>query len=260
MTRIVVLAAGNGSRLRPLTDNLPKGLVNLLGKPIIQYQLDVFFKFDLTNVAIVTGHYANKFDKLGIKTYFNPLYQTTNMVESLLVARKFFENSNEDLIISYGDIVYQPDNFEKLINADGEIALMIDQDWKKLWSIRNENIMDDAETLRMGPNQKIYEIGKKPGSLEEIEGQYTGLIKIKAEKIRAVLNFYDALDKLDDYDGQSLSNMYMTTFIQRLIDSGWDVRASIVKSGWLEIDTVKDLILYEREKELGRLDRLWHAS
>ena len=260
MISIVILAAGSGSRLRPLTDELPKGLVSLFDKPIIQYQLDIFDELKLTQIAIVTGHQAIKFDEMGLKTYFNALYKTTNMVESLMRAREFFENINNDLIISYGDIVYQKNNFEKLINSDGDISLMIDKDWKKLWSIRNENVLDDAETLRMDSDKRIYELGKKPTTLNEVEGQYTGLIKIKNTKIKELLEFYDNLDKFSDYDGQHFNNMYMTTFIQKLIDVGWDVRATIVNNGWLEVDTVQDLVVYEREKELGQLDRLWNAN
>lgn len=112
----------------------------------------------------------------------------------------------------------------------------------------------------MDSDEKIYELGKKPTTLNDIEGQYTGLIKIKNTKVADLLNFYDNLDRSSDYDGQQFTNMYMTTFIQKLIVAGWDVRASIVNSGWLEVDTIKDLIVYEREKELGQLDRLWNVD
>ena len=55
---------------------------------------------------------------------------------------------------------------------------MVDDGWLDLWSVRNDNPLDDAETLKYGRNGQIIELGRKPKSLGEIESQYTGLIKI----------------------------------------------------------------------------------
>ena len=88
-------------------------------------------------------------------------------------------------------------------------------------------------------------MGKKPVNYDKIHGQYTGLIKIKANKIGDFISFYEGLNKQSKYDGQSFENMYMTSFIQLLINNGWAVKAAIVNDGWLEIDSVEDLELYQ---------------
>jgi hypothetical protein len=49
----------------------------------------------------------------------------------------------------------------------------------------------------------------------------------------------------------------MTSFIQYLIDSGWDIRAAFIDSGWLEVDTVEDLQCYERMNTAGNLKKLY---
>ena len=56
----------------------------------------------------------------------------------------------------------------------------IDMNWEKLWRLRNENILEDAETLKLDADQNIVEVGKQPKSLNEIQGQYMGLIKFSA--------------------------------------------------------------------------------
>jgi NDP-sugar pyrophosphorylase family protein len=53
------------------------------------------------------------------------------------------------------------------------------------------------------------------------------------------------MDKSQVYDGKDFDNMYMTSFIQNLIDTGWQVQAAPIKGGWLEVDSIEDLQVYE---------------
>ena len=149
-------------------------------------------------------------------------------------------------------------NLKTILETKGEISVMVDSGWLDLWSIRNDNPLDDAETLKYGKNGNIIEIGKKPKSLKEIEGQYTGLIKISNNKINEFISFYEQLDKTILYDNRPFKQMFMTTFLQLLIDAGWVVMPAIVKHGWLEIDTTNDLLLYEKLSEERKLNILWN--
>lgn len=257
MTRCIILAAGQGSRLRPLTDNKPKALVPLLGKPLLERQISTLNAVGIEKIAIATGYQSEKIKQLGHPTYYNPDFATTNMVESLFAAREFFENSNEDLIISYGDIVYQKNNIQSLLSTPGHLTVMVDNGWLSLWSARNENPLNDAETLKFNAHGDIIEIGKKPKTLDDINGQYTGLIKISHEKIHELIKLYDTLDRSKLYDSKSFQQMYMTSFLQTLIDLGWLIRPAYVEHGWLEVDTVADLDLYEALSHSGELNKLW---
>ena len=210
------------------------------------------------DIAISTGFKAEAFLIFEHQKYFNPNFERTNMVESLISARDFFEGIEEDLIISYGDIVYQKDNLEKVLETRGDVVVMVDDDWLNLWSIRNDNPLIDAETMKFDSyDGRIIEVGKKPTRIEEIESQYTGLIKISANKIQDVLMFYDSLDRNILYQGNTFPNMYMTTFLQLLIDAEWKVVPARVNNGWLEVDTVNDLLMYERLNINGELDNFW---
>ena len=260
MINCLILAAGEGKRLRPFTNDYPKGLVSLLGKPLVSYQIDNLNSLNIKNIAIVTGYKSEKFSNLNCQTFKNEFFDTTNMVESLFAARLFLEKAKSDVVISYGDIVYEKKNLKSLIDTKGDIVLMIDNGWVDLWSARNENPLNDAETLKYGSNGQIIELGKKPKSLSDIDGQYTGLIKIAHHKINDLISFYDQLDRSILYEDQIFQQMYMTTFIQLLIDSGWKIMPAKVNHGWLEVDTVEDLKLYERLSLEGKLDALWKAN
>ena len=257
MTSCLILAAGQGSRLRPLTNNQPKGLVPLLGKPLIEHQLDVLKAAGINNIAIATGYKAENFAYLRHKTFHNKLFARTNMVESLFQAKPFFEQAKDDLIIAYGDIVYTYNNLDKLLNSQGDIVIMIDDNWLELWASRNEDPLKDAETLKYNDHGQIIELGKKPNSLDDIQGQYTGLIKIPSHKISNLIDFYNQLDRNLLYDSKTFSNMYMTNFLQLIINDGWEVMPAHVQNGWLEIDTVGDLSLYEKLALTGQLNKLW---
>ncbi len=256
MTQAFILAAGQGKRLRPLTNDKPKCLVKLMGKTLLEQQIKTLRKCGIKNIHIVTGYLKEQIENLGMNTSFNKEFNSSNMVYSLFSAAPFIKNE-DDLIISYGDIVYEKKNLEALLTCDDEISLMIDAEWLKLWSLRLENPLDDAETLLMDRHNYVTELGKKTRSYKNIQGQYTGLIKIRADRIEAFINFYRSLNKKSIYDGRDFNNMYMTSLIQLLINSNWKVRAVLVKNGWLEIDTLKDLSNYESMANNGSLDKFY---
>lgn len=260
MTHCLILAAGEGTRLRPFTYDCPKALVPLFGKPLVSHQIDTLNKCGVENIAIATGYKAEKFHPLGYQMFHNKLFASTNMVESLFAARSFLEQADRDLLISYGDIIYKEKNLKSVLATDGDIAVMVDDGWLELWSARNENPLTDAETLKYGESGQIIELGKKPNSLADISGQYTGLIKISSKKISEFVAFYDELDRTLQYDNRTFKQMYMTSFLQLLIDAGWLIMPAHVNHGWLEVDTVDDLELYERLSTEGRLNSLWENS
>lgn len=259
MTRALILAAGEGTRLRPLTNNLPKCLVPLLGKSLLERQIHTLKQAGIKNIHIATGYRADKIEVLGFNTTFNARFAETNMVETLFNATDFIQQDG-DLIISYGDIVYQIDNLEALLACDDEIALMIDAKWKELWSLRLDNPLDDAETLVMDKYGYVVELGKKPMGYERIQGQYTGLIKVRNDRISDFVTFYEQLDRNKKYDGSEFDNMYMTSFLQLLIDASWKAKAVLVNNGWLEIDSVEDLARYEALAVEGGLNKYYTAS
>ena len=151
----------------------------------------------------------------------------------------------QDLIISYADIVYFKESIAKLMETKAELAIVVDKAWRKLWEKRFENPLEDAEMLKIRDG-KIKELGKKPSNYDEIEAQYIGLFKISHHFLPQLLAFYDSLDRAVFYDGKDFENMYMTSFLQALIDKFDNALAVEINGGWCEIDFKKDLeVLYE---------------
>ena len=236
--KAIILAAGKGTRLKPLTDNYPKCMVEFRGKQIIDYILEALRSKDINDISIVKGYKASILKKEGTKEYFNDLYEKTNMVHSLFCSKNEWD---DDIIISYSDIIFNAKHLELLINSESNISVIIDKDWRKLWEKRMDDPLLDAETLKLDENDNIIEIGKKPLDYSEINGQYIGLIKIKKNALLEINNLYDSLDKEACFDGQTFENMYMTSFLQIIIYRLMPIKAIEVRGGWVEIDTIEDL-------------------
>ena len=238
--KVIILAAGQGTRLRPLTNNQPKCMVDLQGKPLIDHQLDVLKDVGISDLHIVTGYLAEKIERTGVRKHFNPDYASTNMVHSLFRASELMVG-DKDIIITYGDIVYTKQVIQSLIASEDPISLGVDLNWYQYWKARMENPLEDAETLRLSDGNCVTELGGKPKNYDQIEGQYMGLIKIRADYVKNFKKFWETMDRSAIYDGKDFDNMFMTSFLQCLINAGWQVRATFVHNGWLEVDTPKDL-------------------
>ncbi|MCM8594226.1 phosphocholine cytidylyltransferase family protein [Accumulibacter sp.] len=250
--KALILAAGQGSRLRPLTDDIPKCLVELGGKSLLERQATVLRRAGIRDIIVVSGYRADQIAARGFATRVNPRYATTNMVATLFCAADLLSGS-DDLLICYGDIVYEGRVLAALLAGEAPFTVMIDRQWLRYWRLRLEDPLTDAETLKLGPGGRLRELGKKPRDYSEIEGQYMGLIKVRADHVERLREVYGSMDRAAAYDGKDFDNMYMTSFIQYLIDHGWDVRIAETDNGWLEVDSVSDLRRYEAMAADGTL-------
>ena len=231
-------------------------MVKLNGIPLLMHQKRVLNAVGINQLNVVTGYKNECINIPGITKYYNQLYATTNMVASLYVAKDLF-TGEFDIIISYGDIVFEEKVINSLINSGDNLSVVVDKSWFSLWQLRMSNVLDDAETLKIDEEGNIIEIGKKPPSLEEIQGQYIGLIKVSKEYAPDFFNLYEILkEKTGLYDGKDHNNMYMTTYLQLLIDNSQKVKAVEINNGWLEVDTTEDLAIYERLSKSGKLDNI----
>ena len=247
--KLIILAAGKGNRLRPLTDNIPKCMVKFNNIPIIDYLISTSKKFDFEKIIIVTGYkhhvLENHFKSNSIIEFcHNKNFNKTNMVYSFLCAKHHF---NDDIIVSYSDIIFNEKILNKVIKSKKKLGVVVDNEWRKLWSIRMENPLDDAETLKILDNQ-IVEIGKKTVDYDNIHSQYIGLIKFSKSAVTEFLEFYKSIDRNTKYRGESLKSMYFTTLIQLLIDNRFKVSPIYINGGWIEIDSISDLENYKLNK------------
>lgn len=248
--KVIILAAGEGTRLRPYTLDRPKCLVEVNGISLLDRQLAVLAAESIKSVVLVGGYRAEMLNRPNVKLLVNPQYAETNMVWTLFCAEADIEG---DVIVTYGDIVYSRDVLCSLLKSKAAIAVAVDLDWETYWRARNENPLDDAETLRLARDGCIIEVGQKPKSLVEIEGQYMGLMKFSTDG-SAVLKkiFHDAV-VAGNLRGKPLTRAYMTDLLQATIDSGYPVHSVPIQGGWVEVDTISDLFSTVTKDRLSQI-------
>lgn len=258
--KVIILAAGEGKRLRPLTLEKPKCLVKLLGKSILEWQLITLKEYGISDISVVRGYKKEKINFPKIKYYLNEKYDSTNMVETLFCA----ENElNESCIISYGDIIYQKNILKKLLEDKNDFSIIIDKEWEKYWRMRFEDPLEDAESLKLDSEGNIVEIGQKTNDVNDIQGQFIGLIKIQGKGLEITKSFYEKSKEEANRTGRnplndklSFEKSYMTDFLQGLIKEQQKLKPVYIKNGWLEVDSMKDYELYEKmvkEKTISKL-------
>ena len=186
-TKAIILAAGEGKRLKHLTKNCPKCMIRLFGKSLLEHQIETFRKCGIDDITVIKGHRGEMINFSGIKYYDNKHYETTNMVETLFCA---LHELNGPAIISYGDIIFEKRVLDKLILSENQISIVVDQNWKEYWSIRMSDINKDVESLKLNSEGDIIDIGQKVEDLEEIGGQYIGLMKFGKNGIENLKEFY----------------------------------------------------------------------
>lgn len=255
--RAIILAAGQGTRLKKYTDNLPKGMLEFDGKTIIERQIEAYRRCGILDISVVRGFAADKITYSDVKYYENTDYASTNMVESLMAAKQEFD---DDVIVSYSDILFEEGMLREMMASKEDFAVAVDENWQEYWRARYGTVDFDTESLSLDEKGNIIELGLEAPRLEDIDARYIGLLKFSRkglEEIVTILNRdYEAYqDKPWKQSGKTIRKAYMTDLLQAIIETGNSVKAVKFKNGWIEFDTNEDYETAVKWLGSGILDR-----
>ncbi len=240
----IILAAGRGSRLGDLTDGRPKGLVNLLGHPLIGWQVAGLRAGGVARTAIVRGYRGEMMEGYADHLFENPRWSETNMVMSLAAAAPWLRQG--PCIISYSDIFYPAELVRSLCEVHAPLAISYDLGWWDLWTARFGDPLSDAETFRLGEAGRVTDIGRKPTARTEVEGQYMGLLRIEPEG-------WSWIEALLAELGPDADRLDMTGMLGRLIAAGHPVVGVPFSGVWGEVDSPTDLALYRDDPKVAAM-------
>lgn len=239
--KAIILAAGRGSRLGSLTDDAPKCFTELAGKRLIDRQLSALNHAGISEIGIVRGYLADKLALPGLHLFDNPRWGETNMVMSLAAAAPWL--SRDECVVSYSDIVYHPDHVVQLQRAKGDIVITYDTEWRRLWELRMEDPLADAETFDVDERGHLLTIGERPSSMDQVKGQYMGLFKITPPGWQSIA------DHLESLEPRRRDKLDVTSLLKALLATGVTVSTAAVAGMWLEVDTLSDLTAYQEALE-----------
>lgn len=239
--RAIIVAAGSGSRLRPYTDDKPKCLLDIGGKTILQRAIEALRGNGIERIVVVRGYFGNLIDYPDLIYCENSKWSTTNLLSSLFCAES---EMDDDLIISYSDIILSGEIVTKLLNKTADIALTVDINWRQRYQGRDLHPISEAELVRL-ENGQIVKIGKEVIDPDEAHGEFIGLARFTKSGAAAMRTTYHRIVKerptAPFQHADSLDNAYISDMMQELIDNGSVVQSVDINGGWMEIDTPQDL-------------------
>ena len=249
--RPVLIGAGRGSRLEHRTDALPKTLVPVMGRPMLDWILDALEEagFRRRDVVFVCGYQA---DVLRARhpelTYVeNRDWENNNILESLLCAR---EHLADGFVSSYTDIVYRGACVRDAVAAPWDKVLVCDTDWRRRYVRRSKHPESDAEKMR-ADGDRVVEVARSIPS-EAASGEFIGVCRMSAAGARELVEAYDeAKARCATLGDRPFAKAYLIHLFQRMIEAGSAFHRVDTHGGYMEIDTLEDLSLAQTWWEGG---------
>ena len=230
-TQIIILAAGQGKRLLPLTKVLPKTMLKVGGIPIINHILSSINLNLINEILVAVGHnkevvmnyLKNDFKGIAIKYVDNSKHAETNSLYSLWLARNFLK---EKIAIINADTLFHKKILENLINSRYEAALAIDDtipiplpDEAMKATIENKKIVDVSKTILP----------------EKTNGDAIGIYKFSGKSLKVLIN------ELDNLVSNSATKQLFTYAVRNILNKVDIFSVSTEGRSWIEIDDQNDL-------------------
>lgn len=240
--KAIIISAGSATRLGKHAKNIPKGLLDINGKSIIERQISLFQNNGIHEIILIVGPYKEKFNFPHVRYIEDKNFEEHDVLGSLMAARNEF---NDELIISYSDILFDENILENILNFDGNIGIGVDLNWEKNYENRTSHPKSEADNVLILEN-KVIQIKKNilEKNSDQILGEFIGMMKLSNKGSKLFLNEYLKLEQKPPqifHNAASFKKAYLTDLLQELIDSEIDISPIFVDGKWQEIDTPQDL-------------------
>lgn len=231
----LLLAAGTGSRLFPITENSPKCLTIVSGKSILERLIDNLNKQEFKRLIIVTGHknehiidfLGSRYKSINIEYIYSPLYQTTNNIYSLWMARNIIK---EPFVLFESDLVLNTSLLDEMVFPD-KIAVAKMQPWL------------NGTTVSIDSQDQITKFH---------EGKINNYVDVRYKTVNiysfSLSSWQSIVERLDRYIYTGNVNCYYeTVFAEMIADKSLYLESVLFDNkAWYEIDTIHDLAEAEK--------------
>lgn len=226
--RAIILSAGIGRRLKPLTDIIPKALLRVDGKTVLEQMLDSLLKNKVRDICIIIGYLGDKIESVIGRTYgkanityLENRYYHKGSILSVWAARGYFD---DDMLLMDADVVFEEGILRRLISSQNQNCFLLDADYK-----------DSGEEMKIAAlNGKVAQIARRITVPHDKVGEGIGFFKLSKRYRKEFLRILEnriASDKDCDYEDA------LDEFV-RVSPVGFE---EITGMKWTEIDFREDI-------------------
>lgn len=245
--KAILIGAGRGQRLMPLTGEAPKCYAEIGGRRILDWCLVALGSAGLRDVVFVGGYLIERIqaDYPGFRFCHNADWPDNNILASLFHAEAEMAGG---FVSSYTDILYTADAAQRLVASPADIALLVDTDWRRRYAPRTEHPESDGEKVRLD-GERVVEVDRAIPP-REAPAEFTGVAKFTAAGARCLVEHYHRARRTFDgrpYRGApSFRKAYMIHLLQEMLEAGVAMHAVPTHGGYFEVDTTQDWELARR--------------
>ena len=239
--KAIIIGAGRGRRLMPLTEDTPKCFAKIGEKRILDLIIEAWRTVDVEDFVFIGGYQIEKIQKEypDLRFYYNHDWQNNNILASLFCAEA---EMNSPFACTYADIIYRPWVTEQLLKPNHDISLVVDVDWRERYVARTMHPEDDAEKV-LTKGHAITRISREILP-EEADGEYIGVAMFSQEGAKILCQHYhravDRYSNMPFHGAVSLQKAYLIQLFQEMIKENVKICKVEVAGGYHEIDTTQD--------------------
>lgn len=245
--RAIIIAAGRGRRLMPLTADSPKCFAEVQGKRLLDWDLAALKAAGINDICFIGGYQIDKVRAQYPQFTFrhNDNWENNNILLSLMYAEDLM---NEPFICTYADVLYTPELLKSLLDGQGDIVLSVDTCWMKRYEHRTMHPPDDAEkvTVSNGIVTRVHRAIEP----DKAHGEYTGLAKFSKAGATQLKEHFHRCKKL--YSGKPFreaavfEKAYLILLFQEMIEHGVKLHHADSPGHYMEVDTQQDFELAQK--------------
>ncbi|RKZ49946.1 MAG: phosphoenolpyruvate mutase [Gammaproteobacteria bacterium] len=236
-TKAIVLAASRGFALGELTEDKPKLMLSIGGKTVLRRLLDEFKNQNINKVTLVAGYKPEAIDTSGIEMKINKDYETTGELASLTQVVSEF---HDDMIITYGDLLFRSYILRDLLENEGEIVAVIDS------SVENDNYSGTPDYAYCSQKEDRA-IFKQDAYLNHVSeekntasgdptGRWIGMLRVRGQGRQWI---EDAIDELKSHE--NFKQLSLADLLNQLIKTNHPVKVHYINGHWVDINALADI-------------------
>lgn len=254
--RAIIIGAGRGSRLMPMTADTPKCFADVAGRRLLDWAIDAFVQNDITDITFIGGYRIESVQQEYPQLSFrhNEDWPNNNILASLLYAEDLMD---EPFLCCYSDILFTPSIVHAVANSSEDIALGVDTRWLDRYEHRTEHPSDDAEKVTV-TDGRITRIHRDIAE-HQAYGEFIGVAKFSTAGATVLRENYHR--RRQEFAGRPyrgakvFEKAYFIQLLQDMIELGSSMAHVDTPGGYIEVDTQQDFE-YARQHWIKRhLDR-----